>query len=84
MHQLLLGKADIKPGYRHLLVGDQAASLALPRLVPDAVHLPTEGDPLWPDQVPPSHIPHRSRGAACHGERGDSWYDGGQEDCWLG
>ena len=46
MHQLMLGKADIKPGYRHLLVGDHAASLALPRLVPDAVHLPTEGDPL--------------------------------------
>ena len=37
MHQLMLGKADIKPGYRHLLVGDHTASLALPRLIPDAV-----------------------------------------------
>ena len=68
-----------------LLFGeDQAFCTYLPRLIPDGVYLPTGRDPLWPDHVPPSNIPDRTRGASWHRERGDSWQDGGQGDCRLG
>ena len=81
---IISGEGAIILRGRLLFGEDQASRTNLPWLIPDGVHLPTGRDPLWADPVPPSHIHDRTRGAAWHAERGDSWPAGGQGDCWLG
>ena len=60
---------------------DQPASPHLPRLVQDAIHLPTARHPIFADNVPSPHFPER---AAFQGQRGDRGTDGGHRDFRLG
>ena len=67
----ILGEGAIILRGQLLFGEDQASCTILPRPISYGVYLPGR-DPLCTYHVLPSYVPDRSRGAAWHGERGDS------------